>query len=37
MLAAVGMGLVVSGLSYTLQQAVLCSFVALMPFTLLSG
>ncbi|MGC8519629.1 MAG: ABC transporter permease [Steroidobacteraceae bacterium] len=36
-LAAVGSGLVVSVLSYTLQQAMLYSFVLLMPFTLLSG
>ena len=36
-LAAVGIGLVVSALSYTMQQAMLYSFVLLMPFTLLSG
>lgn len=36
-LAAVGIGLVVSALSYSMQQAMLYSFVLLMPFTLLSG
>lgn len=36
-LAAVGIGLVVSAMSYTMQQAMLYSFVLLMPFTLLSG
>ncbi len=36
-LAAVGIGLVLSALSYTMQQAMLYSFLLLMPFTLLSG
>ena len=36
-LAAVGIGLVVSALCYTMQQAMLFSFVIIMPFALLSG
>jgi ABC-2 type transport system permease protein len=36
-LAAVGIGLVVSALTYTMQQAMLFSFVLIMPFALLSG
>jgi ABC-2 type transport system permease protein len=36
-LAAVGVGLVVSALCYTMQQAMLFSFVLIMPFALLSG
>jgi ABC-2 type transport system permease protein len=36
-LAAVGIGLVVSALCYTMQQAMLFSFVIIMPFSLLSG
>jgi ABC-2 type transport system permease protein len=36
-LAAVGIGLVVSALCYTMQQAMLFSFVVIMPFALLSG
>lgn len=35
--AAVGVGLLVSALSATMQQAMLGSFVVLMPFALLSG
>ncbi|MEX2113188.1 MAG: ABC transporter permease [Pirellulales bacterium] len=37
LLAAVGIGLLVSSLVATMQQALLFSFVLLMPFTLLSG
>jgi pyoluteorin transport system permease protein len=36
-LAAVGIGLVVSALTHTMQQAMLFSFVLIMPFALLSG
>ena len=36
-LAAVGIGLVVSALCQTMQQAMLFSFVIIMPFALLSG
>lgn len=36
-LAAVGIGLVVSSVVANMQQAMLCSFVVLMPFILLSG
>jgi ABC-2 type transport system permease protein len=36
-LAAVGIGLVVSALTHTMQQAMLFSFVIIMPFALLSG
>ena len=36
-LAAVGIGLMVSAVSYSMQQAMLYSFVLLMPFSLLSG
>jgi ABC-2 type transport system permease protein len=36
-LAAVGVGLVVSALCYTMQQAMLFSFMLIMPFALLSG
>src|SRR5579883_2993291 len=36
-LAAVGVGLVVSALTHTMQQAMLFSFVLIMPFALLSG
>ena len=36
-LAAVGIGLVVSALCQTMQQAMLFSFVLIMPFALLSG
>jgi len=36
-LAAVGIGLVVSAASYTMQQAMLFSFLILLPFSLLSG
>ncbi len=36
-LAAVGIGLVVSAFSYTMQQAMLFAFVLIMPFSLLSG
>ncbi|MDE2450025.1 MAG: ABC transporter permease [Gammaproteobacteria bacterium] len=36
-LAAVGVGLVVSALCYTMQQAMLFSFILIMPFALLSG
>lgn len=36
-LAAVGIGLVVSALCYTMQQAMLFSFILIMPFALLSG
>ena len=37
LVAAVGIGLFVSSFSATMQQAMLYSFVLLMPFTLLSG
>jgi ABC-2 type transport system permease protein len=37
LLAAVGIGLLVSSLAATMQQALLFSFVLLMPFMLLSG
>jgi ABC-2 type transport system permease protein len=37
LLAAVGMGLFVSALAATMQQAMLYSFVVMMPFILLSG
>jgi ABC-2 type transport system permease protein len=37
LLAAVGIGLFVSSLAATMQQAMLLSFVLVMPFTLLSG
>jgi ABC-2 type transport system permease protein len=37
LLAAVGIGLIVSALSYTMQQAMLFSFLMIMPFSLLSG
>jgi ABC-2 type transport system permease protein len=37
LLAAVGMGLLVSSISATMQQAMLFSFVLMMPFALLSG
>jgi len=37
LLAAVGIGLLVSSVVATMQQAMLFSFVLLMPFTLLSG
>ena len=37
LLAAVGIGLLVSSVSATMQQALLYSFVLLMPFSLLSG
>jgi ABC-2 type transport system permease protein len=36
-LAAVGIGLVISSAARTMQQAMLYSFLLLMPFTLLSG
>ena len=36
-LAAVGIGLVVSAFCYTMQQAMLFAFVIIMPFALLSG
>ena len=36
-LAAVGIGLLISAVSYTMQQAMLFSFLIIMPFTLLSG
>ncbi len=36
-LAAVGIGLVVSAVCHTMQQAMLFSFVLIMPFALLSG
>jgi ABC-2 type transport system permease protein len=36
-LAAVGVGLVVSAVCYTMQQAMLFSFILIMPFALLSG
>src|SRR5947207_8500444 len=37
LLAAVGMGLLVSSIAATMQQAMLYSFMLVMPFTLLSG
>lgn len=37
LLAAVGMGLVVSAFAATMQQAMLYSFVVMMPFILMSG
>jgi ABC-2 type transport system permease protein len=37
LLAAVGIGLVVSSVATTMQQAMLFSFVLVMPFTVLSG
>lgn len=37
LLAAVGIGLLMSSLAATLQQAMLYSFLIMMPFTLLSG
>jgi ABC-2 type transport system permease protein len=37
LLAAVGMGLLVSSFAATMQQALLYSFMMVMPFTLLSG
>jgi len=37
LLAAVGIGLLVSSVAATMQQAMLYSFVLVMPFTLLSG
>jgi len=37
LLAAVGIGLLVSSIAVTMQQAMLFSFVLVMPFTLLSG
>jgi ABC-2 type transport system permease protein len=37
LLAAVGMGLLVSSVVRTMQQAMLFSFMLIMPFTLLSG
>jgi ABC-2 type transport system permease protein len=37
LLAAVGVGLLVSSVSATMQQAMLYTFVLVMPFTLLSG
>ena len=37
LLAAVGIGLLVSSVVATMQQAMLFSFVVMMPFTLLSG
>lgn len=37
LLAAVGIGLMISSFAATMQQAMLFSFVLLMPFTLLSG
>jgi ABC-2 type transport system permease protein len=37
LMAAVGMGLLVSSIAATMQQALLYSFVLIMPFTLLSG
>ena len=36
-LASVGLGLMVSALSYTMQQAMLFSFLLIMPFATLSG
>lgn len=37
LMAAVGMGLLVSSIAATMQQAMLYSFMLIMPFTLLSG
>jgi ABC-2 type transport system permease protein len=37
LMAAVGMGLLISSISATMQQAVLYNFMLVMPFTLLSG
>jgi len=37
LMAAVGLGLLISSLSGTMQQAVLYNFMIMMPFTLLSG
>jgi ABC-2 type transport system permease protein len=37
LMAAVGMGLLVSSIAATMQQAMLYSFMLVMPFTLLSG
>ena len=37
LLAAVGMGLMLSAVAATMQQAMLYSFVIMMPFVLLSG
>jgi ABC-2 type transport system permease protein len=37
LLAAVGLGLLVSSIARTMQQAMLYSFVVVLPFTLLSG
>jgi ABC-2 type transport system permease protein len=37
LLAAVGIGLLVSGIAATMQQAMLYSFLVMMPFALLSG
>src|SRR5580698_5894795 len=37
LMAAVGMGLLVSSIARTMQQAMLYSFVVVLPFTLLSG
>lgn len=37
LMAAVGMGLLVSSVAATMQQAMLYSFMVVMPFTLLSG
>ncbi|MGH8227178.1 MAG: ABC transporter permease [Steroidobacteraceae bacterium] len=36
-LASVGLGLMVSAFSYTMQQAMLYSFLMIMPFSMLSG
>jgi len=37
LMAAVGLGLLISSIAATMQQAMLYSFVVVMPFTLLSG
>ena len=37
LLAAVGIGLFVSSIAATMQQAMLFAFVVMMPFSLLSG
>lgn len=37
MLAAVGLGLFISSIAQTMQQAMLYTFIVMMPFTLLSG
>ncbi len=37
MLAAVGIGLFISAIAQTMQQAMLYTFIVMMPFTLLSG